>query len=114
LLPTGILKNNPPATNADEIHQENGEGLFDESVKILPTICLLVLFQTIKKAFPFPKKPLKSWSWRWDSNPRPADYKSAALPTELHQQRCGHYTEENNFDQHFLVFAPFLERLSLP
>ena len=25
------------------------------------------------------------WSWRWDSNPRPADYKSAALPTELRQ-----------------------------
>jgi hypothetical protein len=25
-------------------------------------------------------------SWRWDSNPRPADYKSAALPTELRQQ----------------------------
>ena len=21
-----------------------------------------------------------SWSWRWDSNPQPADYKSAALP----------------------------------
>ena len=28
------------------------------------------------------------WS-RWtDSNPRPADYKSAALPTELHRHRC--------------------------
>jgi hypothetical protein len=26
------------------------------------------------------------WSWREESNPRPADYKSAALPTELHQQ----------------------------
>ena len=26
-----------------------------------------------------------SWSWWTDSNPRPADYKSAALPTELHQ-----------------------------
>ena len=29
----------------------------------------------------------KKWSWRWDSNPRPADYKSAALPTELRQHR---------------------------
>ena len=29
------------------------------------------------------------WSWWTDSNPRPADYKSAALPTELHQRvRC--------------------------
>src|SRR5690554_4334093 len=26
------------------------------------------------------------WSWREESNPRPADYKSAALPTELRQQ----------------------------
>src|SRR5438094_2909391 len=25
------------------------------------------------------------WSWRRDLNPRPADYKSAALPTELRQ-----------------------------
>ena len=25
------------------------------------------------------------WSWWTDSNPWPADYKSAALPTELHQ-----------------------------
>ena len=24
-------------------------------------------------------------SWRWDSNPQPADYKSAALPVELRQ-----------------------------
>ena len=32
-------------------------------------------------------------SWRWDSNPRPPDYKSGALPTELRQRRvtlgCG-------------------------
>ena len=26
-----------------------------------------------------------TWSWRRDLNPRPADYKSAALPTELRQ-----------------------------
>ena len=25
------------------------------------------------------------WSWREDLNPRPADYKSAALPAELRQ-----------------------------
>ena len=28
------------------------------------------------------------WSWRLESNPQPADYKSAALPIELHQQIC--------------------------
>ena len=25
------------------------------------------------------------WSWRWDLNPQPSDYKSDALPIELHQ-----------------------------
>ena len=25
------------------------------------------------------------WSWWWDSNPQPADYKSAALPIEPHR-----------------------------
>ena len=29
----------------------------------------------------------RRWSWWTDSNPRPADYKSAALPAELHQRR---------------------------
>ena len=29
------------------------------------------------------------WSWWTDSNPRPADYKSAALPAELHQRFKG-------------------------
>jgi hypothetical protein len=34
------------------------------------------------------KRPFSSnsWSWRWDSNPQPADYKSAALPIELRQR----------------------------
>jgi len=27
----------------------------------------------------------EKWSWQWDSNPQPADYKSAALPIELCQ-----------------------------
>src|SRR5450432_3992805 len=29
------------------------------------------------------------WSWRRDLNPRPPDYKSGALPTELRQQLWG-------------------------
>jgi hypothetical protein len=33
-----------------------------------------------------------SWSWRWDSNPQPADYKSAALPIELRQRKLSLYT----------------------
>ena len=28
------------------------------------------------------------WSWKRDSNTRPADYESAALPTELFRQIC--------------------------
>src|SRR5271168_4190662 len=28
------------------------------------------------------------WSWRRDLNPRPSDYKSDALPTELRQPDC--------------------------
>ena len=37
-----------------------------------------------------PSLPL--WSWRRDLNPRPSDYKSDALPTELRQQ----YLETKN------------------
>ena len=33
----------------------------------------------------------RKWSWWTDSNPRPADYKSAALPTELHQRLTLNY-----------------------
>ena len=34
------------------------------------------------------RAPLQGkWSWLWDSNPQPADYKSAALPIELNQHR---------------------------
>ena len=35
----------------------------------------------------------KIWSWWTESNPRPADYKSAALPTELHQHICQYLTD---------------------
>ena len=41
-------------------------------------------------------KPLKDKglreSWRRDLNPRPADYKSAALPTELRQHLFLYFT----------------------
>ena len=41
----------------------------------------------------------KTWSWWTDSNPRPADYKSAALPAELHQ----HMTSEDYISRCFFV-----------
>ena len=32
---------------------------------------------------------MKMWSWQEDLNPQPTDYKSVALPIELHQQNSG-------------------------
>ena len=40
---------------------------------------------TVCPLWPLGNTPTKKWSWWTDLNPRPADYKSAALPTELHQ-----------------------------
>src|SRR5215203_7408790 len=39
------------------------------------------------------KSPDQYWSRRWDSNPRPADYESAALPTELRRPGGASATE---------------------
>ena len=41
---------------------------------------------TVCPLWPLGNSPIFTWSWWTDSNPRPADYKSAALPTELHQR----------------------------
>ena len=40
------------------------------------------------------------WSWRRESNPQPADYKSAALPIELrqHERPMGLSEEQKNGD----------------
>src|SRR5258707_128289 len=35
------------------------------------------------------------WSWRRELNPRPSDYKSDALPTELRQRCCYRHSEFN-------------------
>ena len=45
------------------------------------------------------------WSWWTDSNPRPADYKSAALPTELHQHFfvLSYNIISSNFCQQFFI-----------
>ena len=52
------------------------------------------------------------WSWWTDSNPRPADYKSAALPTELHQRSLLNYYITaihicQAFFENFLLFSVF-------
>ncbi len=52
----------------------------------------------------------QGWSWWTDSNPRPADYKSAALPTELHQhfQRSNIIAYKTDFvKQKFCFFHTF-------
>ena len=65
----------------------------------------------------------KIWSWWTDSNPRPADYKSAALPTELHQRERSSVTKSiitdcpgvvNDFFPKMEIFLlPFVERQPL-
>ena len=39
------------------------------------------------------------WSWWTDSNPRPADYKSAALPAELHQHTAPFLNSESHYNR---------------
>ena len=59
-------------------------------------------------------RPCQSgWSWRWDLNPQPADYKSAALPVELRQQRFrastrshGLWQEEKGENRKIFFFFP--------
>ena len=46
-------------------------------------------------------------SWRTDSNRRPADYKSAALPTELHQ----HFFKNPNLLYFLILNKSFLNPL---
>ncbi len=41
---------------------------------------------TVCPLWPLGNSSIGNWSWWTDSNPRPADYKSAALPAELHQR----------------------------
>jgi hypothetical protein len=38
-----------------------------------------------KERNPFESLGMERWSWGWDSDPRPAVYETAALPTELPQ-----------------------------
>ena len=52
---------------------------------------------------------VRKWSWWTDSNPRPADYKSAALPTELHQHRYSLSGCLNTIAQFFVFVKSFFE-----
>src|SRR5947207_10211391 len=57
------------------------EGMSRQIYSLLPLAARASLQIFVEARFLF-------WSWRWDSNPRPPDYKSGALPVELRQQDC--------------------------
>jgi hypothetical protein len=62
---------------------------FAAAVCLLPAATLITGFRR-KRLHPritlLCNPSLLLWSWRRDLNPRPSDYKSDALPTELRQQ----------------------------
>ena len=66
------------------------------------------------KFLPRPHSWTGKWSWRLESNPQPADYKSAALPVELRQ----HFAGKNigalgwNRTADIRIFSPALYQLS--
>ena len=121
-LPTKTIKN-----------KEMVEGGGFEPPKALPTDLQSVPFDhsgtppcfepvlkqvaTTYHSFIWITKTFCPWSWRWDSNPQPADYKSAALPIELRQlaktTNIHALTEPGNI---FLYHSPhfFQQELTTP
>ena len=71
---------------------------------------------TVCPLWPLGNSSIFTWSWWTDSNPRPADYKSAALPTELHQriahpqQRIVFYQTKGGLS---IVFCTYFENVFL-
>src|SRR5690554_433379 len=61
------------------------------------------------------REPAKTlnWSWRTESNPRPADYKSAALPTELRQPTFASSARPVYYGFSFDVATPLQVLLSI-
>ena len=65
---------------------------------------------TVCSLWPLGNSSILNWSWWTDSNPRPADYKSAALPTELHQHILLCSVERSiNISQIILFVKSFFE-----
>ena len=54
--------------------------------------------------------PTIKWCWREDLNPQPTDYKSVALPVELHQHDIGGLGRNRTADTR--IFSPLLYQLS--
>jgi hypothetical protein len=66
--------------------REQDSNLRRQSQKIysLPPLATWVSLHLTKQT---DTNPQGKESWLWDSNPQPADYKSAALPIELNQHK---------------------------
>ena len=67
---------------------------------------------TVCPLWPLGNPPIFDWSWWTDSNPRPADYKSAALPAELHQHRLSNQRLHSIADEFSFVKWKFQILLS--
>ena len=52
----------------------------------------------------------KEWSWWTDLNPRPADYKSAALPAELHQRISYTFATTDIITEQVPIVNPLFEK----
>ena len=53
---------------------------------------------------PFSHSGISPWSRRWDSDPQPADYKSAALPIELRRQTFNSFLNCTAFHGKGIIF----------
>ena len=67
---------------------------------------------TVCPLWPLGNPPIFDWSWWTDSNPRPADYKSAALPAELHQHRLSNQRLHSIADE--FTFVKWKFQILLP
>ena len=80
-LPTELLPRHVPQETCGQGRIRTSEG---RSRQIYSLLRLTASLPARKNCTPLPE-PRRALSWRWDSNPQPADYKSAALPIELRQ-----------------------------
>ncbi len=66
---------------------------------------------TVCPLWPLGKSP---WSWWTESNPRPTDYKSVALPAELHQHfqvvACSRSATFSVYSFQVIMSSPFFQK----
>jgi hypothetical protein len=99
-----------PAPGGGERRIRTSEGM-SQQIYSLPPLAAWVSPPKSSRAMtlagdPADARPFAGWSWRRESNPRPADYKSAALPAELRQQTNTQYICLRTFWQEFFPGLP--------